>query len=177
MAGGDLWVLEGMTLYCGDDDPSDGKFLTLKSIKLPAFTEVFVDHKPAGSRFNVKLSMGHEALECPFALEGYDPALMAQFGLGQRGKRHYTARGKLVDKLNDIDIPLEAIMYGKLGKVERKEYSRGELSGADYMISEIMQYQEYQNDTELYYWTFKTNAWRVNGVDQNASENSILAIY
>jgi hypothetical protein len=173
----DLIILEAVTLYCGDDDTTDGKFLTLKTIKLPALTETFVDHKPAGSRFNVKLGMGMEALECPFKLEGYDPKLMAQMGLGQRGKRKYTVRGKLVDKLNDIDIPLEAIMYGKLGKVERNEFQRGELNGADYSISEIMQYEEIQAGEELYYWVFRTNTWRVGGIDQNASENSILGIY
>ena len=172
----DLIVLEGATLFMGDDKPDDGKFLTLKTIKLPSLTETYADHKPAGSRVNVKLNQGMDALECSFKLEGYDPVPMALFGLGQQGKRKFTMRGKLVDKLNDVDIPLEAVMLGRLGKVEKNEFQRGELHGADYMISEIMQYEEYQNGSELYYWVFKNNIFRVAGIDQTASENSILGI-
>ena len=46
----------------------------------------------------------------------------------------------------------------------------------DYAINEVTHYEVWFDNKEKIYWDFWTNTWRVDGVDQNATTNSILRI-
>jgi hypothetical protein len=46
----------------------------------------------------------------------------------------------------------------------------------DYAMNEVMHYELWFDGKEKIMWDFFTNAWRVDGVDQNRDENRILRV-
>lgn len=168
-------VREAVNLFCGDDDPT-GKHLTLASIKLPALSEKYSDHHGGGAMVAIEVALGVEKLDCTFKLKGYDPDLLIQFGLGSKQRLRYTARGLLRDKRTMRAIESRAVLEARLGKIEEDEFSRGELTGHDYSLQEIMHYELYYDGVEKVYWDFFTSEWRINGVSQNDDERRILGI-
>lgn len=172
-----IYVMEAANLYCGDDDPTKSKALTLVNVKLPVLQETFADHKPTGRMFAMKLGMNSfEALESTFKLNGLDPDLMPLFGIGQKGLRKYTIRGNVVDKQDGREFAAICVLRGRLGKIEHDQFSRGELMGADYMISEINHYELTFDGKEKHYFDLFSDDWRVDGVPQNDTEKANLGL-
>lgn len=171
-----LYFMEAAQLFCGDDDPTAGKALTLDGLKLPSMEETFQDWMPGGSAVGVEVSTGVQKLSAGFKLKGTDPAVLVQFGLGERRRQTYTAYGVIRDKASGVAIESKAILRARLGKAEGDEFKRGELQGYDYALNEIWHYELYIKGQEIYYFDFLTNIWRVGGVDQNADVNAILRI-
>ncbi|PZU95577.1 MAG: phage tail protein [Chelatococcus sp.] len=172
-----IYVQEAVNLFCGDDDPTKSKHLTIAEHKLPVFTEKTQDHHAGGSKVGIDLGLGAiEKFDSTFKLKGYDPDLLAQFGLGSKMRRVYTSRGLIRDKRTGRAIESKAIIEGRLIKIESDAFSRGEFVGHDYSIAEIMHYEFYFDGKEKVYWDFFTSEWRIDGVDENADERRILGI-
>lgn len=172
-----IYVMEAANLFAGDDDPTKSKHLTLINVKLPVMQEAFVDHRPTGSAFAMRLGMNQfDALECTFKLNGLDPDLMAKFGIGQKGLQKYTARGNVVDKQDGREFSVISVMRGRLAKVEHDAFTRGELMGADYSISEINHYELIFDSKEKYYWDLFTDQFRIDGADVNNTERANLGL-
>jgi uncharacterized protein len=171
-----LLIVEAMNLFCGDDDPTKSKHLTIQEVKLPNLQEMMQDHHPGGGLVQIEIGMGVQKLEPTFKLVGFDPDLLVQFGVGSQERRAYTARGVIRDKRSGREIGLKAIMEGRLGRVESDTFSRGDLLAHDYSISEVMHYELFYDDVEKLYWDFFTNTWRIDGASQNARSNALLGI-
>lgn len=171
-----LRVVQAANLFCGDADPTDSKHLSIVEFVPPTLEEMKQDHHAGGSFFAIKMSVGGEALEAKFKLTGMDVPLLMQFGLNTPSKRMYTAYAVEQDKRTGTHIELKYKMEGRLCKVEKEAFKRGELPGIDYEISEITHYELFEDGEEKQYWDFFTNTWRVNGVDQYADQNRILHI-
>lgn len=171
-----MLVTEAMNLFCGTGDPSASKHLTLAEIKLPDMTEVFADHNAGGGRFGIEIGVGIEKLGATFKLNGDDPALLSQFGLGTRTSEIYTGYASVLDKRTGKSQEMKAVMEGRLGKVAPDAFQRGELKGHEYAINSIMHYELYYDGKEKFYFDFFANTWRVDGVDQNADLNSNLGL-
>ena len=176
MATSTIYVVEAANLFCGEHDPSKSKHLTLAELALPTLAETFADHTPGGARFGVEFAVGGEKMEPTFKLNGFDPDLLTQFGLGTKAKKVFTAYGVVVDKVTGRNIELKATMEGRLGKVEPSAFQRGELMSHDYAINELMHYELWFDGNEKILWDFPTNVWRVDGMDENAEMNRILRI-
>lgn len=172
-----LFIQEAANLYCGDDDPSRSKHLTLDEHALPVLEETFAEHMPGGSRIAVEVSMGViRPLSSSFKLRGWDPHLMTLFGLGSRQRLPFTSYGLVRDKKTNRAIESKAIMQGRLAKIEGEARKRGEFMGHDYEIKEIWHYELWFDGLEKYYFDFETQEFRVNGVSENADERRILRI-
>jgi uncharacterized protein len=171
-----IYIMEAVNLFCGDDDPTASKHLTLSELQLPNLQEMYQDHHPGGSRVQIEVAVGIQKLEASFKLAGWDPDLLAQFGLGATARRKFTAYGSIRDKRNGTTIEAKAVLEGRLGAASPDAFQRGELQGFDYSIAEVMHYELHFGGAEKYYWDFFTTDWRVNGVSQNADERSILRI-
>ena len=169
-------VQEAANLFCGDDDPTKSKHLTLGSIKLPSLSEKMSDHHAGGAMVAIEVALGVDKLDCTFNLKGHDPDLLVQFGLGGKPRLRYTARGLLRDKRTMRAIESKAIIEGRLTKIEVGEFSRGDLLGHDYSIQEVMHYELYYDGVEKVFWDFFTSEWRINGISQNSDELRILGI-
>ena len=171
-----MYIMEAANLFCGDDDPTGSKHLTLTELQLPNLQEMYQDHHPGGSRVQIEVSVGIEKLEASFKLAGWDPDLLTQFGLGANARRKYTAYGVIRDKRQGTAIEAKAIMEGRLGRVNPEAFQRGELQSYDYAINEILHYELFFGGAEKFYWDLFTSDWRVDGASQNADERSILRI-
>lgn len=171
-----IYVMEACNLFCGDHDPEKSKHLTLQELKLPTLQEIYADHHAGGALVQIEVAVGIQKLEPTFKLGGWDPDLLGKFGLGSPAKNVFTAYGKIIDKRKGLAIEAKAVMEGRLGKIEPDAFQRGEFQGHEYAINEVTHYQLWFNESEKLYWDFYTNAWRVDGVDQNADTNRILRI-
>ena len=171
-----MYIMEAANLFCGDDDPTGSKHLTLTELQLPNLQEMYQDHHPGGSRVQIEVSVGIEKLEASFKLAGWDPDLLTQFGLGANARRKFTAYGVIRDKRQGTAIEAKAIMEGRLGRVNPGAFQRGELQSYDYAINEILHYELFFGGAEKFYWDLFTSDWRVDGASQNADERSILRI-
>jgi len=171
-----LYIMEAVNLFCGDDDPANGKRLSISELKLPVLSEKMADHHAGGSNFAIQVAVGMEALEATFKLAGWDPDMLVQFGLGSSNRERYTARGAIKDKRRGTTIAAKAIMEARLAKIEGDAFQRGELMQHDYMLAEILHYALYWDNAEKIYWNFFTGEWRVDGVSQNSEERRALGI-
>jgi P2 family phage contractile tail tube protein len=171
-----FFVMESCNLFCGDHDPSLSKHLTLAELKIPDLQEIYEDHHAGGARFQVEVELGVQKLEPTFKLNGWDPDLLAQFGLGSRKKHVYTAYGAIRDKRSGAVITAKAVIEARLGKVAPDAFERGSLQGHEYALNEVFHYELYWNDVEKYYFDWFTSTWRVNGADENAEINRALRI-
>ena len=171
-----FYIMEAANLFAGDHDPTASKHLTLAELQLPAMNEIYQDHHPGGSLFQVEVGLGIEKLLPTFKLSGSDPDLMSAFGLGASARRTFTAYGVIRNKRTGEALESKAIIEGRLGKIEPETFQRGELMGHDYAINEVMHYELWWAGAEKFYWDFWTSEWRVDGVAQNADENRILRV-
>ena len=169
-------VMEAANLFCGDHDPTASKHLTLEELQLPALQEIFQDHHPGGSLFQIEVSLGIQKLEPTFKLSGWDPDLLVQFGLGAKVTRVFTAYGVIRNKRTGEALQAMAVMHGRLGKVEAGAFSRGELQSHDYAINGVMHYELHFGGKEKLYFDFFESEWRVDGNDANADERRLLNI-
>lgn len=171
-----MYIMEAVNLFCGDDDPTASKHLTLTEMQLPNLQEMTQDHHPGGSRVQVEVALGINKLESSFKLAGWDPDLLTQFGLGSSARKKFTAYGAVRSKRTGEVIEAKAILEGRLGQANPEAFQRGELQGFEYTISEILHYELFFNLQEKFYWDFFTSDWRVDGISQNADERNILRI-
>lgn len=169
-------MIEAVNLFCGDHDPEASKHLTLTEIKLPTLQEMYADHHPGGSRVAIEVNVGIEKLTATFTLAGIDPIMYQQFGVNSRAQNTYTAYGVIRDKRTGLLSQSKAIIRGRLGQIEPDANKRGELTGHNYGINEILHYELYVADAEVLYWDFFTQELRQAGVDQNAEERRLLGI-
>lgn len=171
-----VYILESANLFCGDHDPSNSKHLTLEELKLPDLQETMADHAPGGGKVGVEFAVGVEKLEPTFNLKGFDPDLLSQFGIGGKGRKTFTAYGVIRDKRSGQAKEVKAIMEGRLSKVSLGAFQRGEASGGEYGINEVLHYALFFDGKEKLYWDFFTNELRLDGVDPDPDTNSILRI-
>jgi P2 family phage contractile tail tube protein len=171
-----MLIMEAANLFCGDDDPTASKHLTLSELALPVLQEMFADHHAGGSRVQIEIPVGVQKLEPTFKLVGNDPALLSMFGLGSSATKKFTAYGVLRDKRTGVAQQAKAIMEGRLGKIEAETFKRGELQHHDYAINAVVHYELWINNAEKVFWDFFSADWRIDGVAQNAEERSLLNI-
>lgn len=176
MAQNTIYVMEAVNLFCDNDDPTSSKHLTISELKLPTLEENFTDHHPGGAPVQIEIGIGIKKLDATFKLIGFDPQLLAQFGLGTKVRHLYTAYGVIRDKKTGLAKEAKAVIEARLGKVAGDAFKKGDVQMHDYALNEVMHYELHFDGAEKVYWDFFTNEWRIDGVPQNAVENSILRI-
>ena len=168
-------VMEAVNLFCGDEE--EGKFLTLDTLKLPDLEEEFADHAPGGGAAMVEIGMGViRKLEPTFKLNGFDPDMLAYFGLGSGKRPTFTAYGVVRDKGTGEAHEGKAVIQARLGKIAPDEFKRGDLMGHDYALREVWRYALTLDGRRLFDWSFRANRLIVGEVDQLRDTNRILRI-
>jgi len=171
-----FYMMEAVNLFCGTDDPTKGKHLSIAELKLPDLQAIYADHHAGGALVATEFEVGIEKLEPTFKLSGFDPDLLSQFGLGTKHRQFFTAYGVIRDQRTGKPIEAKSIIEARLGRIAPDAFQRGEMHGHEYAMNSVVHYELWFNDAEKLYWDFFTSSWRVDGVDQNADENRILRI-
>lgn len=174
---GTFYVMEAVNLFCGEHDPSKSKHLTLAELKLPDLAAIYADHHPGGGLVGIEVEVGVSKLEPTFKLNGIDPDLLSEFGLGSARHRNiFTAYGGVRDQRTGQAIECKAIIQARLGRIAPDAFQRGELQGHEYAMNSVVHYELWFGGKPKIEWDFFTSLWRVDGVDQNADMNQILRI-
>lgn len=171
-----LYIMEACNLFCGDHDAQNSKHLSLQELKLPDLQAIYADHHAGGARVQIEIEVGVQKLEPTFKLVGFDPDLLVQFGLSSKIKHVYTAYGQIINRRTGASIEAKAVLEGRLGSVKPDAFQRGEVQANEYSINEVTHYELHFGGQEKFFWDFFTNEWRIGGVDENASQNTILRI-
>lgn len=171
-----VYLMKAVNLFCGDHDPTKSKHLTIAELKLPDLQAIYADHAPGGGMVSVEFEVGVEKLEPTFKLNGFDPDLMAEFGLGAKIRNVFTAYGVIQDQRTGREIESKAVIEARLGRVAPDAFTRGEMQGHEYAMNSVVRYDLFFDNSPLIEWDFFTNKWRIKGVDQNAETNRILRI-
>lgn len=147
--------LDTANLFAGDADPTNSQFLTLNNIKFPALEEKTKAHSPGGGVMSINVGMRSvNALSLTFQLAGINPDVMNKYmpGLGRRTK--YTLRGNLNDLQTQEDIPVLAVVNGRMTKSDIGQFDKDNGLNSDYEIQEIVGYQLLIGGTEKFYFDF-----------------------
>lgn len=171
-----FFLMEAVNLFCGTADATKGKHLTLAELKLPDLQAIYADHHAGGALVATEFEVGIEKLEPTFKLNGFDPDLLSEFGLGTRYRNIFTAYGVVRDQRSGKAIEAKAILEARLGRIAPDAFQRGEMHGHEYAMNSVIHYELWFDGSEKIAWDHFTSVWRVNGVDQNADENRILRI-
>lgn len=173
---GTFYLMEAVNLFCGTHDPTQSKHLTLAEFKLPDLQMIYADHHPGGSLAQIELEVGMQKLEPTFKLNGFDPDLLSQFGLGTRFRSIFTGYGVVRDQRSGEALEAKAVIEARLGRIAPDTFQRGELQGHEYAMNSCVRYELWFNGAEKIAWDFFASTWRVDGQDQNSTENRILRI-
>lgn len=88
-----------------------GQITEYNAPKLTLKTEEF---RAGGMHAPLELTLGHEKLECDFTLVGYDPDVIANFGVTEGGQIQFTAR----QALESHDGTVTAVVHNMRGKIK-----------------------------------------------------------
>lgn len=171
-----VYLMNAVNLFCGDHDPSKSKHLTISELKLPDLQAIYAEHHAGGALVATEFEVGVQKLEPTFKLNGFDPDLLSQFGLGSRIRNVFTAYGEILDQRTGRSIECKAVIEARLGKVAPDAFKRGEMQGHEYSMNSVVRYELWFDNAAKIEWDFYTSVWRVDGVDQNADTNRILRI-
>ncbi|RWC91643.1 MAG: hypothetical protein EOS72_03020 [Mesorhizobium sp.] len=162
-----LYNLDSANLFIGDDDPSESQFLALKTIKIPGMEEQTKDHMGGGAVASIKLGMRSFTIHpLTFSLEGFNPTVMPRFMPAGAARIKYTVRGNVRDIRTHDDIPVKAIIEGRMTKSEISDFKKDDGVSTDYDISEILFYHLYFGTQEKIYFDYFAgpNGLRIDGV-------------
>lgn len=171
-----LFNLDSANLFIGDDDPTESQFLALKTVKIPGMEEQTKDHMGGGAVASIKLGMRSFTIApLAFSLEGYNPTVMPRFMPAGAARIKYTIRGNIRDIRTHEDIPLKAIVEGRMTKAEISEFKKDDGISSDYEINEILFYHLYFGAAEKIYFDYFAgpNGLRIDAVStlQGVSRN------
>ncbi|MDD2174450.1 phage major tail tube protein [Glaesserella parasuis] len=137
-----------------------------KSVKLPEFNPVMIEHKNLGLVGTINLPSGVEALEGEIVWDGYYPEAMAialnpfkTVQLMVRGNvRVFNATGRVAE------VPLVVIINGSFSKIGNGEYKQNE--AAEYaMTYKAHSIKATIDGKEVLYYNAFTNEYRVASED------------
>lgn len=172
--------LDAANLFAGDDDPNKSEYLAMTEVKLPMLQEKTREHLGGGMMGAINVSVRvFEAMEMTFKLRGFNPDVMKKFGLNSPSRQRYTVLGNVRELVRNTEMPVKAVVQGRLIRMENDAFTRDGGISHDYQIAEVDFYALYLDNQEKFY----VNLWegpsglRVDGVVQygNMARNLGLA--
>lgn len=162
-----IYNVDTANLFIGDDDPTDSQFLVLKNIKIPSLEEKTKEHAGGGATAAITLGMRSFKLGAlTFSLEGFNPNVLPRFMPVGTGRIKYTIRANVRDVRTHEDIPLKAIVEGRMTKVEMSDFKKDEGISNEYEINEMLFYHLFFGPQEKIYFDYWSGprGLRIDGV-------------
>jgi phage tail tube protein FII len=167
MADNTILMLEAVSMFLGNADPTKSKHLKLTSLTLPTLEYDIVDHKPGGGAMEVGFSMSAiKKLEPTFKMAGFDQEAFRLFGVGSGAVSNFTCYGVIRDKREAKPLQGKAVFRGSIGRIAADAFTRGAEFGHDHRIDEVTHYELSIGGSEWYSIDFFTQPKpRVFGVE------------
>lgn len=188
MANATVYVLEEVNMICGNvgggpSAPGISTHLTLSELKLPGMEEAYVDHMPGGAPVSIEVPMHINRLECTFNLAGFNPDVMRLLGSANRSLQIFTANGLVRDRRSGEALKAQAVIQGRLGRVNPTNFQKSNLFQHEFSIRSIVSYKLDMQETKdaagmtpIYQWDFFTSDFFVGDTNMNADMIRILGI-
>ena len=161
-----LYNLDFANLFVDDDNPNKSEFLTMESVTIPGLEEQTKAHNPGGGVGVIDLGQRSIVVSMlQFKLKGINPNTMTKFMPIGRSVTPYTIRANIRDVANHTDIPLKAVVRGRLTKMQFGAFQKEDGLSNDYEIKEIQFYQlHFQGQEKIYYdWFQGPRGVRIDG--------------
>lgn len=165
--------IRGMNWYAeGDNGNVFNLHLATESSKLPAMSENTEDFAPAASNGAIAIALNREALEIALKLKGLQPEVLKLFSTPFGVRRKFTGFGVLANEYaataSERLIQVTATAYGRLG-AEIDEHNGTSLTGTDYTIKSIANYQLVIGNEEIARFNIELGGW----MDQQGQQAQI----
>lgn len=171
-------TLEEANMFCGKAPTSVSNSLHLKlaGVKLPHFEEHYVDHSPGGCPVSIEVDMIFNRLQCNFTILGYDESVYETIRAWSDNQNWFFFYGLLRDQLTGGYLRVEAIIKGRLGKVEPHAWERGQLFYTESEIRSIIAYKLLVGGYVVYDWNFELNRLQVGAVADPSPPDIVVTI-
>lgn len=147
-----IYEMDFAALFCDELDPSMAKWLNLEEVKIPALQEKTSETTGGGAAMSIRMGMGaFEPIELTFKLRGIDPDTLSQIMAPGRRRKAYTITGNVRDLEGDREMPLRAVVRGRMTKADMGSFTRESGISTDYQIDEVVHYALYLDNVERYY--------------------------
>ena len=167
-----LDLQQGFNLYTDDVN----HFLALTKLKKPALEDETVDFRPGGGTMEFEVAVGVKKLALPFTLKNVSVPLLGLVGLNHGIRKRFTAYGSIVDEHDGTESQEVLTVRGRLMKAEQADLQPKEIADFDYAVGAITYYHLVRDGVTIHRLNAQTNEQIINGVDQNATRNRLLAI-
>jgi P2 family phage contractile tail tube protein len=103
-------------------------------ITLPVPTEKLEELRNAGMVMPIDVPLGYEKIEVSFKMTGFDPQVIALFGLAVGQEREYMVTGALAHEDGTV-INATAYIRGRLTKTDHGSWKPGDMAENEYSIT------------------------------------------
>lgn len=173
----DIFILEQAQLFVGDDNPENGKHLSIENLTLPNLEYTTVEHAGGGANMALEVNMGQlKPLQLQFKLVGFDRDTYRLCGVGSNEPRNFTARGVLRVKQTGKAWGVVATIRGCMGKMTADQFQRSSLLGHDHTIVEVVRYRLTVAGEEWFDVDFYGTRRSRFGVDELAESRALLGM-
>lgn len=132
------------------------------------------EFQAGGMHGPMELTMGHEKLECSFQLIGYDPDVLANFGVTEGRQIGFTARQAL-ESFDGTVTSLVHNMRGKIKEIDPGTAKPGERGSLKITVA-LSYYKETHGARLIHEVDVENMVFTSNGVDLLAGIRSALGI-
>ena len=147
-----IYEMDFAALFCDELDPTMAKWLNLEEVKIPALQEKTSETTGGGAAMSIRMGMGaFEPIELTFKLRGIDPETLGQIMAPGRTRRSYTITGNIRDIEGNRELPLRAVVRGRMTKADLGAFTRENGVSTDYQIDEVVHYSLYLDNVERFY--------------------------
>ena len=156
-------TLEMANMFCGSGPEDTRKSLHLKlaDVKLPHFEEFYIDHRAGGAPVAIEIDVIYNKLTCEFTILGFDADVMATQRAWSATQNNFHFFGLLRDPHTGSAYKVEALIKGRLGKVEYPPWKRGDMFVTTCAIRGIIAYNLAIVDRQIYSWDFMNNTLKI----------------
>lgn len=152
---------------------AEGKFGMIEKLELPELKWKTEEYNGGGQIGTREIALLLEKLEMKFSSNSYDRPILSRALQAPGQDEQWKVMGSLIVPGED-EKPFKALVTGSLMEVKRGELQPGKKADSDFVIKDIIYYQEFLDGTELYEIDLLNQVLRVDGVDQMATRRRNL---
>lgn len=146
----------------------------IDEIQLPNLTVKTEDFQGGGMDAPIEIDVGMEKLNTVVTLTGYDPDIIASWGLAEGNELQLQARGALESADGSV-TPVVITMRGKIHNLERDPWKPAASSKLKFTVN-CRYYKEEQGGEALVEIDIKNFKRLINGVDQLARMRAAIGV-
>lgn len=151
----ELLHLDAANLFVGDEDPSNSKFLQLKTLKMFDLEEITKEHLGGGAMAQIVIgTRAFKVAPVTFKLEGYNPDVDARFMPAGQRRIKYTVRGNISNLRTHAETEIKAVIEGRMTKMSKSDFERDKGIESEYEINEILYLELFYGGVEKLYFDY-----------------------